>query len=552
MDSASTWWSREQREFCVEQYYLNQGFCTTVRRLFCEKYKVVPCDMKLSCPTANRIRHWVAVHEGRQGQHTLRAEEEERRKQLNKLNGTQWGRKTGENRIVRTESIDMGELHQAIKWKQRDTKWSGPRPVNEKQKIEVPVVEEHPCWWYQRRDSVEEEVKPDKKQVLKEKFEGEVLELIEALDAHGHAARASAFDSLRAALQRRVVEDLLAKHRATLADHVSRALRRGKDGERKAAAAIAPLLAIQIGDEGMDQFVREVRPALIATATDFSASLDTRTECCSSLAVLCYLMDEDISETLEAMRMYETIFSGSYLKDDGSVRVSGAAVEEGALHAAALDGWALLFSLLSSNHALSLLNNQDPSFDKLGELLEAPSLEVRMAAGSALAIAYETATQDGNSNSLTAHVDALLPRLTELARDSNRFHAKRDRRVQRATFRHILKYFEDGEAPSTSVHIGRETAEWSSWSGGAAYAALATALGGALPVLAPHYPRLRAALQLSEEPPEVEAVPQDEPKKLKQDKPKKLQRHLQNRAASKARDFTRNQNRDKRSAVLAV
>ena len=37
-------------------------------------------------------------------------------------------------------------------------------------------------------------------------------------------------------------------------------------------------------------------------------------QCCSSLAVFFYLMDEDVTEILEVMRMYETIFSGSYLK----------------------------------------------------------------------------------------------------------------------------------------------------------------------------------------------------------------------------------------------
>ena len=82
--------------------------------------------------------------------------------------------------------------------------------------------------------------------ILQEKFEGKVLELVEALDTRGHAARANAFVSLRAELQRHPVNDLLAAHRATLADHVSRALRRGKDAERKAAAAIAPLLAVQV------------------------------------------------------------------------------------------------------------------------------------------------------------------------------------------------------------------------------------------------------------------------------------------------------------------
>ena len=69
--------------------------------------------------------------------------------------------------------------------------------------------------------------------------------------------------------------------------------------------------------------------------------------------------------------------------------------------------------------------------------------QVRMAAGVALAIAYETVTDDDNSdNALTAQVDALLPRLNELAQDSDRFRAKRDLRIQRSIFRDIVKYFE--------------------------------------------------------------------------------------------------------------
>ncbi|CAH1644579.1 unnamed protein product [Spodoptera littoralis] len=347
---------------------------------------------------------------------------------------------------------------------------------------------------------------------IQEKFEDKVLELIESLNARANAARATAFVSLRATLQRRAVDGLLSSHRATLADHVSRALRRGKDGEKKAAAAIAPLLALQ---------------------------------CCSSLSVLCYLLEDDLNEILEVMRMYETIFSGSYLKGDGSVKVSGAAVEEGAWHAAALDAWALLLPLLAPAHALALLTNQAPSFARLGDLLEAVSLEVRMAAGTALAIAYETVTdEDGATEpAVTALVDAMLPRLSELARDSHKFRAKRDRKLQRATFRDILKYFEEGEVPSMSVRLGVETASWSSWAGVASYGALAAALGGALQTLAPRSLALRAALGLSD------VLPQPMQLTLNQTK---LERHLQNNAARKARTLARKKNRDKRSAALAM
>ncbi|XP_075970953.1 interferon-related developmental regulator 1 isoform X2 [Anticarsia gemmatalis] len=385
----------------------------------------------------------------------------------------------------------------------------------------------------------------DAENEIQEKLEEKVLEIVEALNARSNAARATAFLQLRAALQRRPFDTVLSAHRATLADHVSRALRRGKDGERKAAAAVAPLLALQIGEEGTEEFVAEVRPALTATATDKTASLETRSECCSSLAVLCYLMEDDLTEILEVMRVYETIFSGSYLKGDGSVKVSGAAVEEGGVHAAALDAWAVLLPLLAPAHALQLLSSAPPSFAKLADLLEACSLEVRMAAGGALAVAYETVTDGdtGAETELTAQVEAILPRLSELAKDSHKYRAKRDRKIQRATFRDILKYFEEGEVPCMSVRVGIETASWSSWSGCASYALLAAALGGALQTLATRSPRLRAALQLPDLPP----LGNKPALKLN-----KLQRHLQNNAACKARTVARNKNRDKRSAALAI
>ncbi|XP_062530836.1 interferon-related developmental regulator 2 isoform X3 [Bombyx mori] len=317
-----------------------------------------------------------------------------------------------------------------------------------------------------------------------EKLEEKVLEIIDGLSARANAARASALVSLRAALQRRYLAPVLSNQRATLADHVARALRRGRDAERRAAAAVAPLLALQIGEEGTEEFMAEVRPALVAACTDKTSSLETRAECCSSLAALCYLLEEDVNEILEIMQMYETIFSSCYLKGDGSVKVSGAAVEEGAL-----------------------------------------------------AVAHEAAPH------LAERPHELLDLLEQLARDSHKYRAKRDRKLQRATFRDILKYFEEDAAPSVAVRVGAETLQCDTWAALGAYAALAAALGAGLQALAPHARPLRAALGLDD------VLPADALPKAKLNK---LQRHLQNTAACKARTLARNKNRDKRSAALAL
>ncbi|VVD01079.1 unnamed protein product [Leptidea sinapis] len=145
---------------------------------------------------------------------------------------------------------------------------------------------------------------------LQEKFEEKVLETIDALSARSNAARAAALVALRSAFQRRYLTPMLMGQRLTLADHVTRALRRGKDGERRAAASLAPILALQIGEEGTEEFMSVVRPALLAAAMDKTASLESRTECCSALAILCYLLEEDLTEVIEVMKTFESIFRG--------------------------------------------------------------------------------------------------------------------------------------------------------------------------------------------------------------------------------------------------
>lgn len=68
-----------------------------------------------------------------------------------------------------------------------------------------------------------------------------------------------------------------------------------------------------------------------------------------------------------------------------------------------------------------------------------------MAAGGALAIAFECIAETDLGDEMADDVEGLLPRLEELARDSHKFRAKRERKLQRATFRDILKYFEVGK-----------------------------------------------------------------------------------------------------------
>lgn len=83
------------------------------------------------------------------------------------------------------------------------------------------------------------------------------------------------------------------------------------------------------------------------------------------------------------------------------------------------------------------------SLNRLRELLESPHLDVRLSAGEALAVIFELGRDFSCDYEQNWALD-LIEILKELATDSNKYRAKKDRKQQRANFRDILHYIEVG------------------------------------------------------------------------------------------------------------
>lgn len=81
------------------------------------------------------------------------------------------------------------------------------------------------------------------------------------------------------------------------------------------------------------------------------------------------------------------------------------------------------------------------SLNRLRELLESPHLDVRLSAGEALAVIFELGRDFSCDYEQNWALD-LVEILKELATDSNKYRAKKDRKQQRANFRDILRYIE--------------------------------------------------------------------------------------------------------------
>lgn len=74
-------------------------------------------------------------------------------------------------------------------------------------------------------------------------------------------------------------------------------------------------------------------------------------------------------------------------------------------------------------------------------LLQSTHVEVRMACGELIAIILECG-RIHDEEFLEDFIPDLIDTTTELAKDSQKFRAKKDRKAQRASFRDVLRYLE--------------------------------------------------------------------------------------------------------------
>lgn len=68
-------------------------------------------------------------------------------------------------------------------------------------------------------------------------------------------------------------------------------------------------------------------------------------------------------------------------------------------------------------------------------------MEVRLSAGEALALVFEVG-RDYHTDFADEFVPDLVEVLRQLATDSHKYRAKKDRKQQRATFRDVLNFIE--------------------------------------------------------------------------------------------------------------
>jgi len=298
-------------------------------------------------------------------------------------------------------------------------------------------------------------------------FEDKMSDALELLSQKSAKGRTDCLNTLKQGLIKKYVPDYVDSRKMTLCDAIEKSLKKGKDEEQGAAADLAQLLCVQLGLEGSGEVIDQLKPLLLNVACNNSVGPKARAKCYAAVGLMTFLEEEEGSPVIkELLHQFEIVFAGSYLKGDGSI--PNVSVEDAKLHAAAISAWSLLATLLLPFDVYNSMNSNNtnghhmPSIEKLSGLLSSPHVEIRLAAGEALAIIFELGrANDGDFGQFI--IDDLADVLAQLTKGAQKFMSKKDRKMQKAPFREILNFIESNEPLEDSVKFKTERLEINSW-----------------------------------------------------------------------------------------
>lgn len=331
---------------------------------------------------------------------------------------------------------------------------------------------------YSENGSIEEGNEGD--EFAQDQLEDKLTDIIDGLSQKSSQGRTNCYKTFTKSLVKKYMPSFIKDRTFTLCDCIERSLKKGGAAEICAAAELAAVLCVQLGtDTTSEDIFRTLKPIFVSIVCDTSASCTVRAQCCATLSEIAFLVGGDMADNIALMQQFESIFAGSYLKGDGIV--PNISQEIASMHAAALNAWCLLFTLLVPGNIGTMINNSKtlPSLGQISELLESAHLEIRMAAGEALALIFEVGRAE-NDEFEEDFAEDVSETLKQLATDSHKYRAKKDRKQQRATFRDILQFIEEDIAADLQVKFGKDVLLLDTWVKRKQYDAMCSILGSSI------------------------------------------------------------------------
>ncbi|CAI5448510.1 unnamed protein product [Caenorhabditis angaria] len=266
--------------------------------------------------------------------------------------------------------------------------------------------------------------------------------LIENLDNAQHknlSIRTHALANLNFALTSQYIPEFVDKNKMTLLALCSK-LGNKTTAESKLLVHLLTLVSLQTGEE-INDLIEEPMAQMRAILMDSSKDVGLRHFCALALGIVSRMScseDDIISGNLKACQFTWSSFKQSSSNSD--------------LFTSSINSWCLL--LLDADHqSISQAIIDQP---KIVQFLSAEQLEIRISAGEALAFLFEFFGNIRPDYKFPNH-DNVLDILDDLVSDTTKKKTKKEKRIQRYTFREIFAFMNDeSDPPQVKIKFGKE------------------------------------------------------------------------------------------------
>ncbi|XP_050943830.1 uncharacterized protein LOC103493601 isoform X3 [Cucumis melo] len=304
------------------------------------------------------------------------------------------------------------------------------------------------------------------------KFGIKCVRLLQCRGSTREKALASIIENLGNNLQHQFVE----KKFATLLHQCLNCIKKGSSKEISLACHAIGLLALTVGEgDNAREILSESIPSISQALK--SGSESSKISLLECLAIITFVGGNDVEEIERSLQLMWQVVIPKLGQNVVAVRQSAAMIT------AMVSAWSFVLTTMDRLK----LNSKDwqESISFLSSLLDKDDRAVRIAAGEALALIFEigvleklSAETKGSTDGSTLegskprewfiHIQGLKGKIINQVKNlsmeaGGKGSAKKDLNSQRNTFRDILEFFEDGYCPETSMKIGGDLLQTSTW-----------------------------------------------------------------------------------------
>jgi len=280
-------------------------------------------------------------------------------------------------------------------------------------------------------------------------FEARLSQALDQLAEKRGSTREAGLKNLNEILSLVYSEEFVAKNRMTLKEYLKKCLK-GVPTERELAARTLSLFSITDGPS--EELFKTFSPILTEMANNPDNLFSVRGAMIECLAILCFISISD-EQTVEDLT---TMIEEKLLQIDHDFQFLTTCIKP----------WFLLVSLLPAATTAHVVL---PRFiSQLSELLQLENLDLRHQVGEAIALLVEAnreIEEDFQFQDLDGYLDVseLLMKLDQLAEESNRYQAKKERSKQKSLFKTIRSSIELGTTVSEDLTIQHQSVHFEGW-----------------------------------------------------------------------------------------